>query len=234
VEIDLLARIPFREADTFRLLSIGTLLHLKGFDFGLRAFARFRTQFPKSEYWLIGDGAERGRLEHLARDLGVADQVKFWGTLPRSQVLEKLAECDVLLHPALHESGGWVAVEAMAAGRPVVGFDLAGTALQVTADTGVKVAAVTPRQAVEDFANALALLAGDPALRYRLGRAGRQRVAEQFNWEKKGDFLMKLYAKLVDRSEMLQPHVPTACPSPASSSGGWDVQRATHGRRDKV
>jgi len=198
VEIESLGRISSRSADTFRLLSAGTLLHLKGFDLGLRAFAVFREQFPGSEYWLIGEGAERGRLEQLAQELGLTGQVSFLGALPRFQVLERLAECDVLLHPALHESGGWVCLEAMAAGRPVVCLDLAGTALQVTESTGIKVAALSPAQAVRDMASALVQLASDPVLCARLGQEGRRRVAEQFNWNRKGDFLAELYTKLTD------------------------------------
>ena len=65
-------------------------------------------------------------MEKLARELGITANVKFWGGIRRAQVLEKLAECDVLIHPSLHESGGWVCLEAMAAGRPVVCLDLGG------------------------------------------------------------------------------------------------------------
>jgi glycosyltransferase involved in cell wall biosynthesis len=200
-EIDALAQMPVRSDKPFRIVSIGTMLHLKGFQFGLRAFARLRTEFPDSEYWLIGAGVERPQLERLAQHLGLAGRVKFWGELPRLQVLEKLAECDVLLHPALHESGGWVALEAMAAGRPVVCLDLAGTAVQVTGDTGIKVPAGSPTQAVADLTKALSLLAGSPELRMRLGEAGRMRVAEHFNWETRGKFVRELYAKLAKTSD---------------------------------
>jgi glycosyltransferase involved in cell wall biosynthesis len=126
----------------------------------------------------------------------VAGSVTFWGVIPRWQVLEKLAECDVLLHPSLHDSGGWVCLEAMAAGRPVVCLDLGGPALQVTEDTGIKVPATSPEQVVSDLAAAMMQLAEDPDLRIRLGVAARQRVQEHFNWDKKGLFMAKLYQSL--------------------------------------
>ncbi len=192
-EVQLLSSIPRPQSTLFRLISIGSLIHWKGFHLGIRAFAIFHSEFPASEYWLIGDGPERKRLEKLARKLGIRKNIKFWGFLPRPQVLEKFADSDVLVHPSLHESGGWVCLEAMAAGRPVICLDLGGPALQVTAETGVKVPAITPEQAVIDLAQSLSLLAGDPALCARMGRAGRQRVNARFRWAEKGAFLTATY-----------------------------------------
>jgi glycosyltransferase involved in cell wall biosynthesis len=195
-EIRTLNAMPLRQSDPFRFFSIGELLHLKGFDLGLRAFARFQARFPATEYWIIGDGPERKRLEKLAHSLGLAGKVRFWGTIPRTEVLAKLADCDVLVHPSLHDSGGWVCLEAMAAGRPVICLDLGGPALQVTEDTGIKVPATWPERVVSDLAAAFYKLASDPELRARLGLGARKRVEEHFNWEKKGLFMTKLYESL--------------------------------------
>jgi glycosyltransferase involved in cell wall biosynthesis len=198
-EIRQLGNIPARRSGPFRILSVGNLLHFKGFDLGLRAFARFMRQFPTSEYWLIGEGPERKRLANLAQKLGIDKKVVFWGALPRSQVLEKLAECDMLLHPALHDSGGWVSIEAMAAGRPVICLDLGGLALQVTEETGIMVPAISPDQVIGDLAAAAEQLARDPLRRLRLGQAGRDRVAQHFTWEKKGEHLDRIYRELTNR-----------------------------------
>jgi glycosyltransferase involved in cell wall biosynthesis len=195
-EILRLGSLPLRRNRPFRSISVGSLLHLKGFDLGLRAFARFQQRYPTAEYWIIGDGPERRRLERLTRELHIADKVIFTGALLRRQVLDRLAECDVLLHPALHDSGGCVSLEAMAAGLPVICLDLGGPAFQVAEDTGIKVPATSPQQAVSDLAAALLRLAQDPALRFRLGQAGRRRVAAQFGWEQKGIFMASLYEAL--------------------------------------
>jgi glycosyltransferase involved in cell wall biosynthesis len=192
-EILRLGGFPLCHNGPFRPISVGTLLHLKGFDLGLRAFARFQERYPAAEYWIIGDGPERRRLERLARGLRIADKVIFAGGLPRQKALERLAECDVLLHPALHESGSWVCLEAMGAGRPVVCLDLGGPAFQVTDGTGIKVPATSPQQAVSDLADAMLRLAHDPALRSRLGQAGRRRVAAQFDWDQKGILMAEVY-----------------------------------------
>ena len=109
------------------------------------------------------------------------------------EVLGKLAECDVLVHPSLHDSGGWVCLEAMAAGRPVICLDLGGPGLQVTEQTGIKVPAISPLQAIADLAAAMGQLAGDPDRRLRLGQSARLRVAEHFAWDKKGEYMNQIY-----------------------------------------
>jgi len=196
-EIVQLAACPIAGHTFFRLVSVGELLHLKGFELGLRAFALLKSRFPTSEYWIIGDGPERKRLLKVARELDVGSSVRFWGQVPRQQVLEMLRECDALVHPSLRESGGWVCVEAMAAGRPVVCLDLGGPALQVTDQTGIKIAAISPEQTVQDLAGAMERLALDSALRARMAEAGRERVQQLFHWERKGEQWAALYEELV-------------------------------------
>ena len=191
--------IPLRNANPFRIVSVGRLLHWKGFHLGLKAFARFQREIPLSEYWFIGDGPEKGNLRGLAERFGVSDKVLFWGGLPRARVLEMLAKCDVLVHPSLHDSGGWVCLEAMATGRPVICLDLGGPSLQVTKETGMKVPAITPSQAVDDLTQSMCRFARDPDLRRRMGEAARLRVGEYFDWGKKGDWIQSLYQEVCQR-----------------------------------
>lgn len=174
-----------------RFVSVGNLLHWKGFHLGLRAFAAAR--MVGTEYWVIGDGPERGRLEGLARDLGVADRVHFWGQLPREQVLSLVGSCTALVHPSLHDSGCSVCLEAMALGKPVLCLDLGGPAIQVTPETGYKVSPRDPEQAVSELARALAEIATDPGLHQWLGENGRERVAEHFTWLAKCDVINHFY-----------------------------------------
>jgi glycosyltransferase involved in cell wall biosynthesis len=195
-EINSLGCLSFRQKNPFRLLTLGRLLHWKGCELGVRAFAQFHSRFPGAQYWIIGGGPERQRLQALAANLGVGTSVRFWGNLPRSQVLEKLSECDVLVHPSLHDSGGWVCLEAMAAARPVICLDLGGPALQVTDETGFKIPAVSPEAAVRDLALAMIRLAEDSALRFRVGQGGPKRVAAYFEWNQKGSFMTNIYKTL--------------------------------------
>ena len=195
-EIARLAQHTLPNNSQVRFISMGRLLHWKGFHLGLRAFAQ--ADLPEdAEFWLLGDGPEKQRLQALAEQLGIAHRVKFWNRLPREETLQKLSECVALVHPSLHDSGGWVCLEAMATGRPVLCLDLGGPAVQITPETGFKVAAHTPEQAVRDLAGAMTRLAQDSQLRIKMGQAGQKRVSATYSWEAKGNSLTQLYEQIL-------------------------------------
>ncbi|WP_019502683.1 glycosyltransferase family 4 protein [Pseudanabaena sp. PCC 6802] len=194
-EIVRLTQYASTDITVARFISMGRLLHWKGFHLGLRAFAL--AGLPEAEYWVFGDGPERQRLESLAAELGIANQVKFWNRLPRDEVLQKLGSCTALVHPSLHDSGGWVCLEAMTAARPVICLNLGGPAIQVTDKTGFKVNASDPDLAVQGLAAAMVRLANDPELRLAMGQAGQLRVKEFYNWEIRGQQIVKLYGDVV-------------------------------------
>lgn len=178
-----------------KFISIGRLLHWKGFHLGLRAFQQ--ANIPQTEYWIVGEGAELNRLQTLVQDLGISDRVKFWGSLSRQKTLSLLESCHVLVHPSLHDSGGMVCMEAMAAGRPVICLDLGGPAIQVTEKTGFKIKAETPTQAVSDMAMAMTQLVQDRQKLALMGQAGRQQATQNYSWKRLGEHFNQLYIKTV-------------------------------------
>lgn len=196
-EIEQLALFPPPSTNPVRFIGIARLLHWKGTYLGLRAFAQ--ANLPHAEYWILGEGEERQRLESLTLNLGIGDRVKFWGLLPRDRVLSKLRESSVLVHPSLHDSGGWVCLEAMAAGRPVICLDLGGPAVQVTSETGFKITASNPEHAVKGLAHAMSKLANDNALCWQMGQAGKQRVQRFYSWQAKGKQLSQIYQEVASR-----------------------------------
>ena len=141
-----LSRMPAPDAERLRFISMGRLLHWKGFHLGLKAFAA--AALPQAEYWIVGDGPERAYCQTWSASLGVEDRVRFRGSLSRPTLSRSWQPAHVLVHPSLHDSGGWVCLEAMAAGKPVICLDLGGPAEQVTERTGVKVSRHNPQQAV--------------------------------------------------------------------------------------
>lgn len=177
-----------------RFISIGRLLHWKGVHLALKGFAA--SGLTSAELWIVGDGPEQARLEALAASLGIADRVKFLGRITRAQTFEKLGQCHVLLHPSLHDSGGWVCLEGMAAGRPVICFDLGGPKMIVTPDAGELLPAVDPATAVNDLAAAMRKYAGDPARIATAGEAGKRHVVQSFEWETKGCELARIYDQI--------------------------------------
>jgi glycosyltransferase involved in cell wall biosynthesis len=195
-ELHALAHTPRSRAAPLRMASVGRLVHVKGYHLSLEAFAALHARYPRTSYWLMGDGPERKRLEALASRLGVTGSVRFLGNLTRSEVLDTLSECDALVHPSLHDSGGWACLEAMAAGRPVICLDLGGPATQVSEESGIRIPALNPRQTVQGLAEAMLRMASDRGMVERLGREARSRVARCFTWEGKGDQMRRLYETL--------------------------------------
>jgi len=189
-----LSRYPSPADDEITFVSIGNLVHWKGFELGLRAFAC--SGLDEARYVVIGDGPERGRLERVARELDVDRRVRFLGRLPRERVLDELQRCHALVHPSLHDSGGWVCLEAMAAGRPVICLDLAGPAVLVEEGTGIRVPASAPAEVERMLAEAMCTVARNAPLRMSMGERGRAVVAEHFSWDRRGELMARAYRGL--------------------------------------
>jgi glycosyltransferase involved in cell wall biosynthesis len=163
----------------------------------IRAFAALRRSGVPCELWIVNDGPEQERLMRLTRRLGVERETTFWGKLPTlEEAHQKLANADILIHPALHETFGAVCLEAMTLGKPVVCLDIGGPAIQVTEETGFKIRPLGVDQAVSDMVGALGRLIEDPELRSRMGRAGAVRAREVFDWDRKGDWMNELYRQI--------------------------------------
>lgn len=113
------------EQQTLTAAFVGRLVPLKGLVLAVRAIHLA----PDWRLVVIGEGPERRRAQRLVRELGVERRVQFRGTLPRSEVIRLLRECDALLAPSLHESGGWAVGEATSVGTPVVCVDRGGPPL---------------------------------------------------------------------------------------------------------
>ena len=174
-----------------RFLSVGRLIHWKGYHLGVRAF--LAAKLENAEYWIVGSGSELETLREIAAGY---PQIKFLGNLPRSQALQMMADCDVFVHPSLHDFSPTVCVEAMAAGLPIVCLDLGGPSVQVTAETGIRVRALDPDQAVQELAQAMTALATDGDRRRSMGVAGQARVREFYRWEVRGQIYSHLYKTL--------------------------------------
>ena len=189
-----------------RLLTAGRLVPLKGFDLAIRAFRLFYEQLRReqqdvmAELKIVGDGPESARLQELINDLALGSHVRLVKWMPREELFREMAECDAFVFPSLRDGGGMVVVEAMAAGKPVVCFDMAGPGLHVTEECGIKVAARSPEQAVEDFAAAFRRLALDPELRGEMGRASRRRAEQVYDWGRVAERIESAYEEALGKA----------------------------------
>lgn len=187
----------FRERESYRrLMCVARLESTKGQVDLLRAFAHARRDEPELTLDLIGDGADRTRLERLCEELELGASVRFHGALRTDQVRAALEEADVFVLPSVrHPSGRMDGIpvalmEAMASGLAVVATRLSGIPeLVIDGETGLLVTPESPNE----LAAAISRLVHDPELASRLARAGRERVRDQFDLRTEGNRLAVLF-----------------------------------------
>jgi 1,2-diacylglycerol 3-alpha-glucosyltransferase len=109
------------------LISVGRLAPEKNWETLLYAFAKVDSQHPDLRLVLIGDGPSRESLHQLASELGIAEKVRFTGTLPFEEIPTYLKAANLFSFASITETQGLVTIEAMAAGLPVVAVDGSGT-----------------------------------------------------------------------------------------------------------
>lgn len=98
----------------------------KGVEVVLRALPEILRKIPAAVYVIVGDGSDRGRLEALARELGVAPAVRFAGRAGESELPDFYRLCDCFVMPSSKEGFGIVFLEAMSTGKPVIAGDRDG------------------------------------------------------------------------------------------------------------
>jgi glycosyltransferase involved in cell wall biosynthesis len=167
----------------------------KRVDVCILALAAARLAGAQAALVICGDGEQRGELEELAQSLGIAPYVKFLGT--RSDVAQVLRACHVFCHAAPFEPFGIVAIEAMAAGLPVVVPSSGG--VRETVEHGVN-GLLYPALNHHALGKLMMTFANEPALRERMGAASRRIVEERFSVEQYLPKLYRAYGIDVDRS----------------------------------
>ena len=177
-----------------RVLSVGRLHWKKGHDYALQAMRALVDRGIEIEHRIVGEGDHREPTQFAITDLGLDGRVHLLGARRAEEVRDLLAWADVLLHPSLTEAFGVAAIEAQAMGLPVVCSDAGG--LPENVYHGVTGFVVARRDAAA-IADRLAELAGDPALRRRMGRAARRRAEEVLSADHQLDCFEQVYDELL-------------------------------------
>jgi glycosyltransferase involved in cell wall biosynthesis len=138
-----------------KFLYAGRLLYWKGVHIALRAFAQLRSMGVDARFTIVGDGPERSRLEQEAASSAVRDRVEFIPRIPQPKLFELYDTHDLLLFPSLHDSGGYVVLEALSHGLPVVCLDLGGPNEIVTTNSGIVVSASGGEKNTEQLATSM-------------------------------------------------------------------------------
>ncbi len=181
------------------LLFVGLMRHYKGVDVLIRALALLPGE---ARLMLAGDGPLRGEWERLCAELGLQQRVSFLGRVPDEALPGLYQAADVFVLPAISraEALGLVIVEAMMSGLPCVTTEI-GSGTSYLVQDGLSGYVVPPRSPAA-LAEALNRLIADPALRARMGAAGRARALQQFTLEKMLADVEAIYREVLRSSQL--------------------------------
>jgi teichuronic acid biosynthesis glycosyltransferase TuaC len=172
------------------ILSVGNLIPIKGHELLLRSVAEITPAHPQVQCRIIGDGAERVRLQDLARELRIADRVHFLGRRPRSEVAAAMKECALFALPSSYEGLGCVYLEAMSAERPAIACR--GQGIEEVIRHRENGWLIEP-QNLSDLTAALLALLSERPLRENLGRAARQTILQGYTLAHQASQLLSIY-----------------------------------------
>jgi glycosyltransferase involved in cell wall biosynthesis len=181
--------------DSFTVGWVGRMTGVKRTSDVLLAFKRLRERGVDAFLCMIGDGPEREQLERRAHELGIMKRTLFLGY--QEQVAPYYAALDAMILPSGNEGTPVSAIEALAAGRPVVATRVGG--LPDVVREGQDGFLVAPG-AVDELADRLERLAADEDLRRRMGEAGRERVLPRYSVERLIDDVDALYRSLLAKT----------------------------------
>lgn len=180
--------------DAVVLVTVARLFMLKGHEYIIESAKELSKRFEKCVWLFVGDGNLSEHYKQQARELGLADRIKFTGLLPPSQIPLAIQSSDMLVHCSLREGLARTLPQAMLCGRPAISFDVDGAREVVNDNTG---RLIEPKN-VERLIDACAELIENKDLREKLGRAGRESVKEKFAPDTMVDTIEEVYRKLLN------------------------------------
>lgn len=174
------------------VMYVGRFVREKGIHVLLNAASVVLAQEPRTKFVIVG-GGYREHLEKFVRWYGLQEKVLFTGFMANRSLFQVFRIADVAVFPSLYEPFGIVALEAMAAGAPVVTSDAGGLKEVVLHDkTGTLAYAGNP----ESLAWAILNVLRDPARAERLKKAAEERLATDFDWSKLATQTIAVYERV--------------------------------------
>jgi glycosyltransferase involved in cell wall biosynthesis len=200
------------------LMFVGGLVPRKACDIALRAAAPLLRN-DLAHFTVIGDGPERGRLEELARSLGVEKRVVFCGWLDHREVFKGMQSADVFLFPSIRDNGAGVVFEALASGAVPVVVDFGGPGDIVYPEVGCKASLTNEDDMVAEIEKILAELAQNRDRLEQLRRRGMAYARECLTWEAKARSVSRVLDWVARRGP--KPDLPPPKVLATGGSSAW-------------
>lgn len=178
------------------VINVGRFSLQKNHHTVLKVFKMVSARLQEARLVLVGDGPLRSEIEQAARELHLGDKVAFLGF--RDDAAEIMTFCDLMLMPSLFEGFGITAIEASAAGIPVIGGRVPGLVEAISdGQTGL----LFEPQDSGGMADAIVRLLSDTDFAKKMGEAGRQRVQEHFSIESMASRYLALYRHCMENTD---------------------------------
>ncbi|HWQ88824.1 MAG TPA: glycosyltransferase [Desulfitobacteriaceae bacterium] len=162
-----------------------------GLDILIRAFALLEKRCPgRALLRIAGDGPEKKKLQNLAAQLGITQQVKWLGAIPNSEVADLYRSLDVVVVPSRQESFGVTAVEGSACGCPIIASNVGGLP-EVVIDQ--KTGLLIPPENVQELCTAMEFMIIHPEKRLLMGQNGRELVIEHYDFQRNVTQMEEVY-----------------------------------------
>jgi glycosyltransferase involved in cell wall biosynthesis len=197
VDPDLFRPLPHIARVPGRLMTTSSSdVPMKGLVHLLEAVAKLRTERPEVELTVIGKPTPDGNVARTIKRFGIEDAVHFVSGVTDERIVELYAEAEIAVVPSLYEGFSLPAIEAMAAGAPVVATT--GGAIPEVVGTDGTTSALVPPGDAGALAHTIAELLDDPVRRESIGRLGRERVVERWSWRVTAEQTVQQYREVVD------------------------------------
>jgi glycosyltransferase involved in cell wall biosynthesis len=177
--------------------TIKTLEKRYGVEYLIKAFSTIRKQYPDKSLKLliVGQGTLREFLENLVKRLGIEDDTIFTGFVQNNEIQKYHNIIDIFIVASLEESFGVAALEASSCGNPVVASNVGGLPEVVDQNkTGFLVEKENP----DSIAEAIGKLIESPNLRSDMGKKGRQKVIDEYDWNNSVSKLISIYNSILE------------------------------------
>ena len=179
---------------TFNLVYVGNCVATRAIPLVFEAL--IESKLENYKFTIVGAGPALKHWQDLAQRMRLEDRVVFAGRVAHEQLRTFYSQAEVLVFPALRDSGGSALLEAMARYLPVVCLDWGGPGEMIDMESGIKAPVTTPTATVRAFAEGLRRLSVDPGFRRALAVAARARAEKLFRWQSKRLLLEATYERL--------------------------------------
>ena len=197
VDIDTFKPDVTLKSNKFIFGTVKALEDKYGIDYLIKAVSLIKDKLENWELWIAGSGSKKDELIELTKSLNIAENVKFLGRVPHDEIPQLLQKMHLFTVTSVWEceSFGVAAVEAEAAGLPVIASDLGGLSeVIIDSKTGYH---VEPRN-IEDIAEKILYLYQNRKIREKLGKQARENVLEKYVWRENAKIMLDAYRELLE------------------------------------